>query len=230
MYKINIIKTTLLIVVVAMFVSCSNQEKSKSPLPGFKLEWSDEFDGTTLDTTKWAYRVDNKHRSIQLTENVRLENGRLVLNLRQLKEPIGGKLASGAGIVSKRQFRYGYYEVRARLGLGKDTDNDGLVDEGWHHSFWAMAAIVDSSEVSTTFPDIRRTEIDCFENASDHTNTDESGLNKFTQHIIVWQEDGNEWGRLPEPPSDITEIENFDALKWHTYGFEWNEEVVRFLC
>lgn len=216
------------ICIIFLFFSCKNDQQVPNHLEGFELEWSDEFDGSSLDTLKWAYRVDNKHRSIQLKENVQFEDGKLILTLRQYKEPIGGKLASGAGIVSKRKFRYGYYEVRAKLGTGKDLDGDGDVDEGWHHSFWAMAAEVNSSEVSTTYLDIRRTEIDCYENASDHTHEAESGLKRFSQHVIVWQEDGQEWGRLPKPPADITEIPGFNANAWHTYGFAWNEEVINF--
>lgn len=224
----NNMKLIYILFVAVVFFGCDVKSQDANHLTGFKLEWSDEFDGTTLDTSKWAYRVDNKHRSIQLKENVQFQNGKLVLNLRQHKESIEGKLASGAGIVSKRRFRYGYYEVKAKLGLGKDTDGDGFNDDGWHHSFWAMAAVVESSEVSTTYPDIRRTEIDCYENASDHKHEAESGLNRFTQHVIVWQEDGSEWGRLPKPPGDITEIDGFDANEWHTYGFKWDENEILF--
>ena len=216
--------------IFALFIALSTkvEKKDKIDRAGYLLEWSDEFDGNTLDTSKWAYRVDNKHRSIQLKENVSLKNGSLVLNLHQLKEPVEGKLASGAGIVTKRKFRYGYYEVKAKLGIGVDTDDDGFADDGWHHSFWAMAANVKGQEVNTTYPDFRRTEIDCFENASDHQNEAESGLNRFTQHIIVWQADGKEWGRLPKSPNDITAPKNFNANKWHTYGFEWDERKVTF--
>ncbi len=149
-------KIFLVLITVVIFLGQQAKTEDKNPLSEYLLEWADEFDGNSLDTTKWAYRVDNKHRSIQLRENVEVKDGRLVLNLRQLKKPIEGKLASGAGIVSKKQFRYGYYEVKARLGLGIDTNNDGQIDEGWHHAFWAMAAVVESSEVTTTFSDIRR--------------------------------------------------------------------------
>lgn len=210
------------------FIAYWENKLLNNPLLGYSLEWHDEFDGNNLDTTKWAYRVDNKHRSIQLRENVQIADGKLILNLRQHSEPIGGKLASGAGIVSQRKFQYGYYEVKAKLGTREDSDGDGIADEGWHHSFWAMAAEVKSSEVSTTYPDIRRTEIDCYENASDHSHQKETGLNRFTQHVIVWKEDGSEWGRLPKPPEDITEIVGFNATEWHTYGFEWNEKQIIF--
>ncbi len=46
--------------------------------------------------------------------------------------------------------------------------------------------------------------------------------------MIVWNADGKEWGRLPHPPGDITEIDGFDANEWHTYGFEWTEKEINF--
>ncbi len=228
--NLNRMKKTLILALFVGFISCTKEQKKDSPLPGYKLEWADEFDGDQLDTTKWAYRTDNKHRSIQLKENIVIKNGSLLLNLNVLNEPIEGQMASGAGIVSKKRFKYGYYEVRSKLGDGIDDDKDGKTDEGWHHSFWAMAASIDSAgEVNTTYPGIRRTEIDCYENPSIHVHEPEqTGLSNFSQHVIVWNEEGKEWGRLPKPPADVTRMENFDAGQWHVYGFEWTEKVINF--
>ena len=195
---------------------------------GLDLYWSEEFNNSILDTKKWAYRMDVKHRSVQLKENVSVSNGTLKLNLKKLDNPIKGKFAAGAGIVSKEQFKYGYYEVRAKLGTGTDSDSDGIEDDGWHHSFWAQAAHIESDEVNTTYPEFRRTEIDCFENASVREHVKESGLNRFTQHIIVWNKKGKEAKRIPQPPKDIVSPDNFKAFEWHTYGFKWDKEAVTF--
>lgn len=221
-----------LISVVSYSCVTANQKSITLGDVTYSLEWHDEFDESYLDTAKWAYRTDNKHRSIQLRENVAFAKGSLLLNLNSLEDTLHGQLASGAGIVSQRRFKYGYYEVKAKLGDGIDDDQDGKTDEGWHHSFWAMAAeINEKNEVSTTYPGIRRTEIDCYENPSIHTGRHEkklTGLNNFTQHIIVWDENGEEWGRLPKPPSDRFMKKDFNASEWHTYGFEWTEAVVNF--
>ncbi len=225
-------KLIVLFVVATAILSCNVYAKKKTVPKGYKMVWNDEFDGEKLDVTKWAYRTDNKHRSIQRKENIEIKDGALVLNLKVFKEPVEGKLASGAGIVTQRRFKYGYYEVRAKLGDGIDDDNDGRKDEGWHHSFWAMAASVDTekNEVNTTYPGIRRTEIDCYENPTEHKwDKHQFGLNNFTQHIIVWKEDGKEWGRLPKQPGDLTQMgDDFNASDWHVYGFEWTEDVVNF--
>ncbi len=219
-------RTEILLTLIAMACQLSQSNVLAVGVPeGYELYWAEEFEGDSLDTTKWAYRNDAKHRSVQLRENVIVSDGKLTLDLRVLDEPIRRKKAAGAGIISKERFRYGYYEVRARLGLPGD---DG---RGWHHSFWAMAAEVnEEGNVSTTYPGIRRTEIDCYENATEHKNgKHQDGLSSFTQHVIVWNEKGKEWGRLPKPPTDVEDRgDDFDPAEWHTYGFEWTPKVVRF--
>lgn len=212
-------------------IACNSTKKIEKSIPvsNYELVWNDEFNGSIIDTTKWAFRTDVKHRSVQLKENVTLGKGILKLNLFQLSSALQGKFATGAGIISKKQFKYGYYEVKARLGDKIDDDNDGKIDEGWHHAFWAMAASInDKNEVNTTYPPSRRTEIDCFENASTHKHEAENSIHKFTQHIIIWKPDGKEYGRVPKTPKDIIAIPGFNANDWHTYGFEWTENAVTF--
>jgi beta-glucanase (GH16 family) len=78
-----------------------------APPEGFQLAWADEFNGGALDTSKWNYRTDSKHWSTQLPANVRVDNGSAVLLLK--KEKSGDKEYTGAGVISKRAFRFGYY-------------------------------------------------------------------------------------------------------------------------
>ena len=191
------------------------------------LLWSDEFSEETLDKEAWFFRADVKHRSVQRPDRVQLRDGRLRLDLGPLAAPIEGRTLAGGGIVSRRRFRYGYAEVRARFGNGRDDDADGAIDEGWHHAFWAMRAEGDPSKgtVSTTYPDSRRTEIDGFEFSSDTPS--------LTQHVIIWRPDGKEAGRRPPPPDDVVAFapahgDAFLPHEWHTYGYEWNEQECRF--
>jgi beta-glucanase (GH16 family) len=223
--------SALWLFVFITFYACSMQKnvERNAPIMGYKLVWNDEFDGSQVDTAKWAFRTDVKHRSVQLRENVSQKAGILKLNLHQLTAALKGKMATGAGIISKTTFKYGYYEVKSRLGDKIDDDKDGKTDEGWHHAFWAMAASINAKgEVNTTYPPSRRTEIDCYENASTHKHEAENSIHKFTQHIIIWKADGKEFGRVPKTPTDIIAIPNFNAHEWHTYGFEWTEKTVTF--
>ena len=92
----------------------------------YQLRFSDDFNGSNLDTTKWTYRTDSKHWSTQLPGNVDVKNGFLQLNLK--KEKSEDKDYTGAGVISKDAFQYGYYETRMKVPKGA----------GWHTSFWLM--------------------------------------------------------------------------------------------
>jgi beta-glucanase (GH16 family) len=191
-----------------------------APPPGFELVWSDEFEGSSLDELSWWYRADEKQQSIQLPENVSVEGGSLKLSLTPLATPVNGFHAAGAGVISQQRFGCGYYETRSRLGDGNDDDNDGSTDEGWWHAFWAMAAEGQpDGTVTTTFPAIRRTEIDGYENGS-------NDLSRFTQHVLPWNSSGQIIARLPS--NDVSMIPADMIHDWHTYGFEWSPSEVRF--
>ena len=95
-------------------------------LAGYVLAWQDEFGGDKLDVQKWDYRTDSKMWSTQVPGNVSVGNGTLRIALK--KEPAGGKDYTGGGVISKRAFKYGYYEARFKCPPGK----------GWHTSFWMM--------------------------------------------------------------------------------------------
>lgn len=91
---------------------------------GYQLAWSDEFNGTAVDTSKWDYRTDTRYWSKQLAANVSESSGILNLNLK--KETIGTTNYTAGGVISKKLFRYGYYEARMKFPPGR----------GWHSSFW----------------------------------------------------------------------------------------------
>ena len=101
--------------------------KPMSPVgPGYRLAWSDEFDGGKLDETKWMYRIDTRFWSAQVAENVSVANGCLRITLK--KEKNGKSDYTAGGVISRQTFQYGYYEARFRCPPGA----------GWHTSFWMM--------------------------------------------------------------------------------------------
>ncbi len=104
------------------------QPHAGTPVSGYKLVWSDEFNGAALDTSKWNYRTDTRFWSLQRAANVRVANGSLHLDLK--KETFGTTSYTGGGVISDHVFRYGYYEARMKVPPGS----------GWHTSFWMMKA------------------------------------------------------------------------------------------
>lgn len=105
---------------------------------GYRLVWADEFGRNGLpDPAKWAYDTGmNKagwhNRELQYysgprAENAVVKNGRLVITAR--KEALssapdwGGQRYTSTRLVTlgKRDWTYGFFEIRAKLPCGKGT-------------------------------------------------------------------------------------------------------------
>ncbi|TDB72351.1 glycoside hydrolase family 16 protein [Micromonospora sp. KC721] len=110
-----------------------------SEVPGWRLVWSDEFDGPTLDRSKWNLR-DNEGRDIDRgcnvdePENTFVSGG--VLTLRAQRETVtcGSQTReytqSYLDTIGRHSFRYGRFEVRAR------SPNRPVGSRGLWPAFW----------------------------------------------------------------------------------------------
>jgi len=99
------------------------------PSPDYELAWSDEFSGDSLNREAWSYRTDVKWDTAHRPENVKVSGGKLRLVLE--KRANDGKQFTTGGVVTKRSFRYGYFEARMK----------GFPDGNWHPSFWTAHAL-----------------------------------------------------------------------------------------
>lgn len=82
--------------------------------------WSDEFDGTSLDWSKWTYDTGGSgfgNQELQFytarTENVRVENGNLVIT--GLRENYQGKQFTSARLKTHGRFAFKYGTIEARI-------------------------------------------------------------------------------------------------------------------
>jgi beta-glucanase (GH16 family) len=169
-----------------------------APLPGYVLVWSDEFDATTLDATKWSCRKDSKNLSTQLPDNVVVKDGLLRLTLK--KEIAGGKNYTGAGIISRPTFKYAYYEARIKMPAGA----------GWHNSFWLMKH---DGSGTTDFQEAVQG-IDIAQNDSIDHQSYTVALNKYNplpSETLGYQ-------RLPSP--DL-------AAEFHVFGCEFTSATAK---
>jgi beta-glucanase (GH16 family) len=134
--------TALLLSAAAQAVTLSaNNYAVDEPMPVHtaKLLWSDEFDGKSLDTAKWSFDTSRnkvgwfnkelQYYSADRPENLRLEHGRLVIELRKDPQAIrqfadwGKQQYSSAKIVTKDKvaFNAGFVEVSAKLPCSRGT-------------------------------------------------------------------------------------------------------------
>lgn len=131
---------TLLAAAAAQTLSANNYSVNE-PMPArpATLVWSDEFNGPVLDQSKWSfdtyrnkegwYNKELQYYSANRPENLRIEDGRLIIEARKDPQAIrsfadwGGQQYSSARIVTKGKasFRYGFIEARAKLPCARGT-------------------------------------------------------------------------------------------------------------
>jgi beta-glucanase (GH16 family) len=118
--------------VVSLFLLASCLFVGSSSAQNWELIWSDEFDGTELDGTKWSYQYGTGaseglsawgNAELQYytdrPQNIFVQNGRLHIVARE--ESHGGMGYTSARIrsIHKGDWRYGRFEVRAKLPKGR---------------------------------------------------------------------------------------------------------------
>lgn len=174
---------------------------SDGSVTGYRLAWHDEFDGEKLNDIEWACRTDSKMWSTQRPENISIKDGKLVLHVK--KEQAAGKQYTGAGVISRRTFMYGYYEARMKVPRGA----------GWHTAFWMMRH--DRSGAANTTAAAQ--ELDVFEN-------DSVDLTRYVVKV-------HHWNPPPHQPMGEKTIRGPDfAADFHVLGCEFTPDKVKYYC
>ena len=108
---------------------------SISKAQDYQLVWSDEFNGTTLDTSKWSYQIGNgsggwgnNEKEYYRAENAVVDSGYLTIIAK--KENYNGFSYTSSRIrtINKGDWKYGKFEMRAKMPVGK----------GMWPAFWMM--------------------------------------------------------------------------------------------
>jgi len=181
---------------IVMEMPTARPTLKRETLGDYTLAWSDEFNGDTLDTKLWECRTDSKYWSIGKEANVTVSNGFLHVALK--KEKAGKLDYTAGGIVSKRNFRYGFYEASVKCPPGK----------GWHTTF-ALTAY--KSEVTGN-----RQEIDVFENDSIEPKAFNIALQQWKPtHRVFDSKKG------VKAPGDLSQ-------DFHVWGCEFTPQKVRY--
>jgi beta-glucanase (GH16 family) len=103
----------------------------------WKLVFEDNFDGTSLDRSKWISQIPfsrtHKGDAYDRDENVTVSDG--VLTITAKAENYGGKSFTSGAIstgYSKFRFKYGYAEARMRMpGARGSWSNFWMLSDGW---------------------------------------------------------------------------------------------------
>ncbi|MBQ3004879.1 MAG: glycoside hydrolase family 16 protein [Clostridia bacterium] len=189
----------------------------------FELKWSDEFDGNTLDKSKWTYEwwVTERKGGFWHEDLVKVENGNLVITTAYMSEPLENRyLEKWGDSINFKPYKsgwytgcistinifeqcYGYFECRAILP--KST--------GMWSAFWMMNNQVENVDGSGK----DGTEVDIFESM---------------YYKDVWWGAGDAvisgihydgYGEGHKGDSIGKWFANNPYEEYNTYGVEWNE-------
>jgi beta-glucanase (GH16 family) len=117
--RISLIHAILCAALLAVFSGYA-QDK-----PGWKLIWSDEFNGPNIDATKWSFQTGPANVNSELEYYSNSVNNAFIkdscLVLRAIKEDFGGRNYTSGKMTSagKGDWLYGRVEVRAKLNNGQ---------------------------------------------------------------------------------------------------------------
>jgi len=193
------IATIIVALTASAYATETNSPTVQLPPAGYKLMWADEFNDGRLDTNKWDFRTDSKHWSTQLPANVSVRDGKLILAVK--KEDAGDKHYTGAGVISKEPFKFGYYEARFKVPPGA----------GWHTSFWMMKHDGNGG----TAPVASAQELDVCEN-------DSVNLTHYAVNV-------HKWNPQPHTSTGHKTVKTSDlSADYHVFGCEFTPETVKY--
>ena len=179
-----------------------------APQKEWELFWSDEFDGDSLDMTKWNIERGTNGPVVKKAENVKVEDGDCVITLRRDNPADGYEYSSSyVTTANKFSFCFGRLEFRAKLPVGQGvwpalwTLGDNYLTIGNDEKAWPLCGEIDVMELI---------------GSSDPHNPFD---NKKILGTLHWGHDRdnhkqahNSWFLVDSPADD-----------YHIYAVEWDE-------
>ncbi len=207
----------------------STAASSSSAPPEWKLVWSDEFDGATIDTSKWGYEKNcwgggNNEQQCYTDQasNAFVTDG--ILNIVAIKENFTGpNTPEGTGNTTAtlpytsarlrtkniKEWTFGRFEIRAKLPFGQGTwPAIWMLPTDSPYGVWAASG-----------------EIDIMEAVNLKVVTDgsapEANVHGTLHYGRVWPGNVNA-GAAYALPNNANPADDF-----HTYAVEWEEGEIR---
>jgi beta-glucanase (GH16 family) len=180
----------------------------------WKVAFEDQFDGYSLDTSKWSYRQlgllnPGRTKAESSTDAVRVENGALKLGM--LENPARPGYYLNGHISTEQSFSFTYGVAAARVKFQKPR--------GMHGAFWLQApsfgAVPGDAKQSGS-------EIDAVEYFG--STYPDGGLASFTYYR---DKDGNsaKTGGLQTDATDALEHGDAWWKKYHVFSVEWTPDA-----
>ena len=171
---------------------------------GYQLKWNDEFNGSSLDSSKWDYEIgtgewgwgnNEMQYYTNRSENLYINNGSMKIVAR--KENYQGKEYTSSRIITKNKYEFHYGYIEARMALPSSL--------GIWPAFWLLGENIDS----VSWPECG--EIDVME----AINNEEK-----VHATLHWNDNGHQ-------SSSNNGSEMKTRPQYHIYAMEWNEQSIK---
>ncbi|MGH6644664.1 MAG: glycoside hydrolase family 16 protein, partial [Bradyrhizobium sp.] len=172
--------------------------------------WADEFNGTSVDRTKWDFQIDGNgggNGEMQYytdrPENIKVAGGNLVITGVKEKNKYKGKEYTSGKLMSKGKgdWLYGRFEARIKIPIG---------GKGTWPAFWMMPTDAKYGGWA------RSGEIDIMENVGHQPGT----LYGTLHYHDGWPKNKHTGGKLELPGGRLGDA-------FHVYAVEWEPGVMR---
>ena len=209
--KLTAVVLSLAMAVSGLVITTHQSGDVKAAVGEWKMVWSDEFEGNSLNRDYWNVEVNgsgggnNEHQYyLDSTKNINVSNGTLKINA--LKERYSNKDYTSGRINTKGKKSFKYGKVEARMKLPSFT--------GAWPAFWMLGSNYDS----VGWP--KCGELDIME----AINTQ-----NFTHGHVHWYTSSADYtGHADYGKSSEGAVpSNFDRTQWHTYSIEWDKSAIK---
>ena len=207
----QILFPALVLVLFGCQLKSDDVEQSEVQSTGdWELVWSDEFDGSTLDMSRWSYQIGdgcdinlcgwgNKELQSYTTDNASVAEGTLTISAIHDSSQSLAYTSSRIRTIGKGDWKYGRLEIRAALPIGQ-----GLWPAIWmmptdnNYGTWAASGEIDIMEALGHEPD----------------------------RVYGTLHYGSEW---PDNTmsGDTLFFENSTIAEYHEYAIEWEKNEIR---
>lgn len=146
--------TTTLVTTTTTTTQPPTTTTTATPAKQWELYWSDEFEGDSLDMSKWNIEGGTSDPVVKKAENVKVEDGNCVITVRRDDSTPGYEYSSAYVTTAyKFSFCYGRLEFRAKLPTGQGvwpalwTLGDNYLSIGDDTKAWPLCGEIDVMEL-----------------------------------------------------------------------------------
>lgn len=180
---------------------------------GYTLVWKDEFDGISIDTSKWY--ITQQNATIETVDGIK------ALAITVTNTGSGYVQGYKSGNPVKYSFQYGYIEWRAKL-IGGVV---GFTNQLWLSGISSNPPEIDIVECGSNSSNIIHMNQHCSATSADYAGCPGSAC---SWHNKVSPSNPTGAFKCKASPKGYSDPNNTDWSKgWHTYACEWTPEYTR---